>query len=243
MYPKKNPKADLSKSSGLFFAIGFAVISGFTLWGFESKMYDKSNLDNRKSDYDKVLDEDPVAVTIEQPTIPVTPPPPPPQVVPAVNVVDNDAHIIETTIASTEDDKKSPIIDPGVIHTPEPVVVEEPEVSFYVIEEKPMFKECENVPKAQQAKCFQEALNRHVSKNFVYPQAALDMGVQGKVFVSFRINTDGSITVLGTRGPDKLLEAEAERIIKKLPKLIPGKQRNKATAVTFAYPINFVLQQ
>ncbi|WP_366378470.1 energy transducer TonB [Paraprevotella clara] len=50
------------------------------------------------------------------------------------------------------------------------------------------------------------------------------------------------MTVLGVRGTDKLLEAEAKRIIEKLPKLIPGKQRGKPTPVTFAYPINFKLQ-
>ena len=41
MQLKKNPKADLAKQSGLFFAIGFAAISGFTLWGFEAKIQNK----------------------------------------------------------------------------------------------------------------------------------------------------------------------------------------------------------
>lgn len=67
------------------------------------------------------------------------------------------------------------------------------------------------------------------------------MGVQGRVYVSFRINKDGTITVLNTRSPDKNLDAEARRIIEKLPKLIPGKQRGKPTPVTFAYPIVFKL--
>ena len=57
MQPKKNPKADLAKSSGLFFAIGFALVSALTLWGFETKVYDKSIQDNRTSDVDKALDE------------------------------------------------------------------------------------------------------------------------------------------------------------------------------------------
>ena len=105
-----------------------------------------------------------------------------------------------------------------------------------------MFEACKNEPKDKQFQCFKENLDKHVSKNFVYPPAALEMGIQGKVNVSFRINVDGTITVLGVRGTDKLLEAEAKRIIEKLPKLIPGKQRGKPTPVTFAYPINFKLQ-
>ena len=68
------------------------------------------------------------------------------------------------------------------------------------------------------------------------------MGIQGKVFVNFRINTDGTITVLGVRGPDKILEDDAKKLIMKLPRLIPGKQRGKPTPVTFAYPINYKLQ-
>ena len=80
-----------------------------------------------------------------------------------------------------------------------------------------------------------------MKNNFRYPQAALDMGIEGRVNVSFRINTDGTISILGVRGTDRILEDEAKRIISSIPKLIPGKQRDKPTAVTFAYPINFKL--
>lgn len=84
-------------------------------------------------------------------------------------------------------------------------------------------------------------MDDHVRKTFRYPEIAQEMGVQGRVYVSFRINKDGTITVLNTRSPDKNLDAEARRIIEKLPKLIPGKQRGKPTPVTFAYPIVFKL--
>lgn len=104
-----------------------------------------------------------------------------------------------------------------------------------------MFDACKDQPKAKQFDCFKENLDKHVQKNFRYPEMAQEMGIQGRVYVNFRINKDGSITVIGTRGPDKSLEAEARRIIEKLPKLIPGKQRGKPTPVTFAYPITFKL--
>ena len=52
--------------------------------------------------------------------------------------------------------------------------------------------------------------------------------------MSFRINTDGTVSIFGVRGTDKLLEEEAKRIIKSIPKLIPGKQRGKPTPITFA---------
>ena len=243
MQPKKNPKADLAKSSGLFFAIGFAIVSGLTLWGFEAKVYDKGAQGGRESSVDKVLDESQENFVMEAPdTPPPPPPPPPPAVVEEVEVVDNKADIKDTNFAGNETTKEEKVAQVADIKTPEPVSEPEIEVPFTIIEDKPMFEACKNQPKDKQFQCFKENLDKHVSKNFVYPPAALEMGIQGKVNVSFRINTDGSITVLGVRGTDKLLEAEARRIIEKLPKLIPGRQRGKPTPVTFAYPINFKLQ-
>ena len=243
MQPKKNPKADLAKSSGLFFAIGFAIVSGLTLWGFEAKVYDKGAQGGRESSVDKVLDESQENFVMEAPdTPPPPPPPPPPAVVEEVEVVDNKADIKDTNFAGNETTKEEKVAQVADIKTPEPVSEPEIEVPFTIIEDKPMFEACKNQPKDKQFQCFKENLDKHVSKNFVYPPAALEMGIRGKVNVSFRINTDGSITVLGVRGTDKLLEAEARRIIEKLPKLIPGRQRGKPTPVTFAYPINFKLQ-
>ena len=243
MQPKKNPKADLAKSSGLFFAIGFAIVSGLTLWGFEAKVYDKGAQGGRESSVDKVLDESQENFVMEAPdTPPPPPPPPPPAVVEEVEVVDNKADVKDTNFAGNETTKEEKVAQVADIKTPEPVSEPEIEVPFTIIEDKPMFEACKNQPKDKQFQCFKENLDKHVSKNFVYPPAALEMGIQGKVNVSFRINTDGSITILGVRGTDKLLEAEARRIIEKLPKLIPGRQRGKPTPVTFAYPINFKLQ-
>ena len=241
MQPKKNPKADLAKSSGLFFAIGFAIVSGLSLWGFEAKMYDKTKKDDRQSEVNKALHEDQENFVVEAPDTPPPPPPPPaPAVVEEVEVVDNKTDIKDEIIASTETSKREEVVAVQKIETPqeEEVAIDVP---FAVIEDKPMFEVCKNVPKDKQMQCFKENLDKHVKNTFKYPPAALDMGIQGRVNVSFRINTDGTVSILGVRGTDKLLEEEAKRIIKSIPKLIPGKQRGKPTPVTFAYPINFTL--
>ena len=70
---------------------------------------------------------------------------------------------------------------------------------------------------------------------------AVEMGIEGKVYVQFVIDTDGRVTQIRTRGPDKLLEAEAERIISALPRMAPGKQRGRAVKVPYSIPINFRL--
>jgi len=85
-------------------------------------------------------------------------------------------------------------------------------------------------------------MQKHIRKNFRYPEIAQEMGVQGRVSVVFVIQRDGSIGNIRMRGPDKNLEAEALRIIKKLPKMTPGKQRGRAVKVPFSIPITFKLQ-
>lgn len=118
---------------------------------------------------------------------------------------------------------------------------EEYAIPFQVVEEKPKFMACEDVPKEKEAECFKEQLNKHVIRYFYYPKEAIDKGIEGRININFQINTNGSVTVIGVRGTDKLLETVAKEIIEKLPTFIPGKQGGKPVPVTFNYPINFKL--
>ena len=83
--------------------------------------------------------------------------------------------------------------------------------------------------------------SRSTEYTLKYPTDAKEVGIEGRVNVSFRIKKDGSTEVIGLRGVDKLLEQEAKRIIESMPKLIPAKQNGKPIAVTIAYPIFFKL--
>jgi outer membrane biosynthesis protein TonB len=58
----------------------------------------------------------------------------------------------------------------------------------------------------------------------------------------FMISREGNIDNIRMRGPDKLLEDEVERIIKKLPQMIPGKSKGIAVNVPFSIPVNFKLE-
>ena len=118
---------------------------------------------------------------------------------------------------------------------------EEYAIPFQVVEEKPKFMACEDVSKEKEAECFKEQLNKHVIRYFYYPKEAIDKGIEGRININFQINTNGSVTVIGVRGTDKLLETVAKEIIEKLPTFIPGKQGGKPVPVTFNYPINFKL--
>ena len=66
--------------------------------------------------------------------------------------------------------------------------------------------------------------------------------IQGKVFIQFVIERDGSITdVKVVRGVDASLDKEAVRVVQSMPKWKPGKQRGKPVRVAYTLPINFQL--
>ena len=112
---------------------------------------------------------------------------------------------------------------------------------FDSVERPPIYPGCE--PYIQQLRsCFQRKIQIHINKNFRYPEFAQKTGIQGRVFVQFIIDKDGSIVGIRTRGPDKNLEKEAQRIIGKLPTMTPGKQRGRPVRVPFSIPITFKLQ-
>jgi protein TonB len=236
---KKNPKADLRKNSGMYFVIGLAVVM-FLVWqGLEWKTYDKTNEYDISMNVEDMLDEEvPMTEQIKTP-----PPPPPPAAPEIIEVVEDEEEVEETVIESTETSQEEEIIEVEDVEVEE--IEEDVDVPFAVIEDVPIFPGCENQKgKGAQAMraCFQSKMQRHISKNFRYPEIAQEMGVQGRVNVMFVIQKDGSIGGVRMRGPDKNLEKEAKRIIDKLPKMTPGKQRGRAVRVPFSIPITFKLQ-
>tara|TARA_Y200000002_G_scaffold43955_1_gene31861 strand:+ start:296 stop:904 length:609 start_codon:yes stop_codon:yes gene_type:complete len=200
----------------------------------EYKTYEKESVDIGMLTVDDD-DEEEVPLTEQLKTPPPPPPPPAPQI---IEVVEDEEDVEETVIESTETTQEEVIEEVEVLE--EEVDVDVP---FAIIEDVPLFLGCERVKKSERRKCFQEKLDKHVLKNFRYPEIAQEMGVQGRVFVTFVIDRDGTITGIRTRGPDKNLEKEAARIIGKLPNMTPGKQLGRAVRVPFSYPINFRLQQ
>ncbi|MCG2461438.1 energy transducer TonB [Flavobacteriaceae bacterium F89] len=234
MEPKKNPKADLTRNSGLYFVIGLALVMLLTWRALEWKKYDKGdNYDISLNVEDQLDEEVPMTEQIKTP-----PPPPPPAAPEVIEVVEDEEEVEETVIESTETSQEEEVAEVEDIQ-----VEEEPEdidVPFAVIEDVPIFPGCENA-KDKRA-CFNEMMQKHIRKNFRYPEIAQEMGVQGRVSVMFTIQKDGSIGNIRMRGPDKNLEAEAKRIIEKLPKMTPGKQRGRAVRVPFSIPITFKLQ-
>jgi protein TonB len=238
---KKNPEVNVGRNSSLYFAIGLNLMLLSTYLMFEYKSYTKDNLITEVLNLDDYVEEEIEIINLS------TPPPPPPAlaIVPEdIKVVEDIIDIEETIIESSEINQTDIIAEVVRVEDLEVEEVEEDiEVPFAVIENIPVFPGCENMAKEAQIKCFENAIKDHVRKNFRYPQTALDLRRYGKVFVLFVIDNTGHVAKIKSRGPDKLLEEEAERIISLLPKMIPGKQRGKPVSVPYSIPINFVLSE
>lgn len=87
-----------------------------------------------------------------------------------------------------------------------------------------------------------EAMVHFIKNNLKYPQEALRDSIQGRVIVGFVVRKDGSITDTEIiRGKHPLLDAEAERVVKSMPKMIPGTVNGKPVNVHYVLPIAFSL--
>ena len=237
MKAKKNPKVDLNRDRGLFFVIGLALVLFLTWRALEYKTYPKEQTLTELIVVDDDIKED-VPVTESLPTVP---PPPPPSAPDVIEVVEDTQEIEETIIESTETSQET-VVEDVVIDVDDVAVGEEEEeiiVPFAVIEKAPVFPGCEGGTEAEKKACFQEKVQEHILKHFNYPEIAREMNIQGKVFVLFYVDSKGYVTGIKTRGPDRLLEEEAERIIASLPKMIPGNQRGKDVKVPYSVPIAF----
>ena len=129
-------------------------------------------------------------------------------------------------------------------NVPEPE--SEPEIPFQVIEKIPEFEACEGLQSNESRQCFNNQIQKHIQKYLTYPEDARSQNIQGRVYVAFVIDIEGNVTEIKARGPKiigaNILEDEAVRIMKLLPKFKPGTQRGKAVKVRFTIPIMFNLE-
>jgi protein TonB len=241
MIHKKNPEIEIGRNSSLYFAIGLNIMLFISWQLLEYKTYNKDLIDIGILDLEAQVEEDIPIININ-----MLPPPPPPPVatIENVKVVEDIVEIEETFIESSETNQEDRIEEHVVSVSDVNVesVEEDVEVPFAIIENVPVYPGCEGGSKAEMKACFQQKIQEHINKNFVYPQPALDLNIQGRVSVIFVVDTKGYVTGIRSRGPDRILEKEAERIIGLLPKMEPGKQRGKPVKVPYAVPILFKLQ-
>lgn len=236
---KKNPKADVKRNGSIYFAVGLLLMLIITYSTINYKSYDKSDIDIGLV-INEMDEEEEVPITEQIKTPP--PPPPPPAAPEVIEIVEDEAEIEETVIESTETDEEEEIVEVEDIEVEE--IEEDIEVPFAFIENVPVFPGCEK-EKGNNAKkkCMSTKIAKFVNKKFNVDLAG-DLGLSGRqtIRVLFKIDKNGNVTNVQSRAPHPRLAKEAERVIKLLPKMKPGKQRGKAVTVSYTLPIIFQVE-
>jgi len=132
------------------------------------------------------------------------------------------------------------IEDPVKIE-PEEIIPEVDEIKI-IVDEMPRFDLCEELDgdKAAQQKCATQKLLQYVGKRIVYPSIARENGIKGQVVIQFVVEKDGSISNANiARDIGGGCGAEALRVVKNMPKWVPGLQRSNPVRVRFTLPVKF----
>jgi len=229
MEEKKSPKADLENKRFIFREIGLVIGLALMLVAFEWKSYEKTVVEVANRQADNTTEE---IIPITEQKVKAPPPPPAKQVV-KINIVDNDVVVddnIDIDVEADENTQVQEYVYTGPVKTEEEEAAEEAQI-FMVVESMPEYPGGE------------AALYTYLAENIKYPQMAKESGIQGRVFVTFVVERNGSVTdVRILRGIGGGCDEEAIRVVSSMPRWTPGMQRGKAVRVQYNLPVKFTLQ-
>ena len=228
---KKSPKANLENKKFLFTEIGLIVALLMVLGAFEWSTTEGTDLASLGDETAVAVEEEQVPITQEE-QLPPPEVPKEPVMSDIIDIVDDDIKVEDNFLLSTEDDASLGVEIKDYVVVQDEEVVEEEEVPFAIVEQKPTFQ-------GGDANTF----TKWVFSKIVYPEIAKENGVQGRVTLQFTIETDGSVkNVKVLRGVDSSLDKEAVRVVSSSPKWSPGMQRNKPVKVKYTFPVVFQLR-
>lgn len=229
MQSKKNPNVSLEQRKGSYFAVGLLFTLAAVFCMFEYRSYDEQIIESLKGVKVNLIEEE--VIPVSQVTPP--PPPPPPQATSQIEIVADEV-IIEDEL---EIDDMEVDVDSEIDYVIEDFNTDAPEEEVF---EEEIFTIVEQMPEFPGGI---EALFAYLGNTLKYPAMAKDAKIQGKVYVTFVVDRDGSIAnVKVLRGIGGGCDEEAIKVVKGMPKWEPGRQRSKAVRVQYNLPINFILK-
>lgn len=225
---KKNEKANLENKKSLFLQIGLIIALLVCLGAMEWTSGQKKD-SAFAGMTEEAIEEEQIPVTEETP--PEEMPPPEVTVTDLFEIVEDDV-VIDSDV-KFEDDETS---EDKVVEIYAPVLqAEEEEVEeevFVIVEDMPKFK-------GGDINTFREWVQKRVR----YPELAAENGIQGRVFITFVVETNGTVSnVTVSRSVDQLLDEAAKEAVMASPKWEPGMQRGRPVRVRYSIPIIFQLQ-
>ena len=223
----------------IFFQLGMILMLFITWRAIENKTYEKAEINQDMLNLGDDLEED---IPITDMNIPPPPPPPPPPAPEVIEVIEDESEIEETIIESAEVNQEEEIMEIDEIE--EAIEEEIADVPFAVIENVPVYPGCEKKrSNAEKKKCMSEKVQKFVQKKF-NTELAGDLGLEGRqrIAVQFKIDKNGDVVNVRARAPHPKLEQEAVKVVKALPKMVPGRQRGTAVGVLYSLPILFQVE-
>lgn len=223
METKKAPEHDLTKKSGMFLNLGLTISLLIVILAFEwpnrgdDEIIDLGQVDD---DFEDIMEIPPT----EQP-----PPPPPKVQIPEIIEVPDEEEIEEEIEVELDVEVTEETVVEDIVFEEAPAEEEVDEI-FTIVEDQPEF------PGGMQA------FYNYVGKKMKYPSQARRMGIEGRVYVEFIVDKDGSVTnVRSVKGIGAGCDEEAVRVMSDVPKFKPGKQRGNPVKVKMVLPIYFKL--
>jgi len=220
MENKKSNEADLEPIRSSLFMVGLNYIAGIVLAAFT---FQTISGDNGMAELNEKSAEN---VYQQEEKKEETPPPP------AATAQVNAPPPVTENIVEQENTEEEPItvveVPPVVEVAEETIIVEEEIIEFPDVE-------AEFIGGAQ-------AMMKYIQQNIQYPPTSIEMNEQGKVYLSFVVEPDGTISnVAIERGVSKDIDNEAKRIVRSMPKWLPGEGKGKKVRTRCRLPINFQL--
>ncbi len=251
--PKKLSKREDKKSvnhrwnSRLYFQLGLIISLGITILVVESTI-GLTVIREVAVKSDPFIDPPTIIYEIEKPKQVVTPEPqlrkpdpvkPRKTITTVVAVATNLPTVVETPVAPV-DAPTAPEAPVNTVVTPTPPTSE----NINSVEFVPVFPGCESMGTNEERKqCLSDKIRSFIARKFNSDEFSyLDSGSSFRIDVQFMINSEGEITEIRSRAPERSLELEAERVIGLLPNIKPGMQGNKPVNVLYRVPIKFNAQ-
>lgn len=222
MENKKNPELDNERIKLPLIFLGFFIVGSIILlsFSFETKLI-VEGIDRDGRDKGDIPEE---IIVVEQPedepVVQELPPPdiPPP---PSEDIVEEE---------SKDEDEQIVVETPPIDIEPDP----EPEPEAPIVD----YPDKEATFPGGAA-----AMKQFLADNIKYPEIAMEMGDQGKVFIEFVVEKDGSITQIKIlRGVSREIDTEAKRVVRQMPKWTPAESKGESVRARCRIPINFILQ-
>ncbi len=234
-----NVAEDIREQRGTSILIGLCVVLALLFAAFELTQIEVKEEENDEPIYEMATEEDMIPVTIQeeqQPAAPVVNNNVQPEI---LQIVEDDVEIKDEKIETTEEVNQVVI---GTVGTGAPTAAVGPVASGPVVEHVDDDRIFDVVEQNAQFPGGEEACYKWLSEHIKYPSICQEQGIQGRVFLSFVVNKDGSIEqVKVLRSPDDNLSNEAIRVVKLMPKWKPARQGNKTVRSKFNLPVMFRL--